>query len=59
MTFNEEFNELVKVTLSEKQQRDQTGDENLQIKDGSAKSQDFFQDNNAPWNKIHYNTHEI
>ena len=48
MTFNEEFNELVKVTLSEKQQRNQTGDKNLQIKDESAKSQDFFQDNNAP-----------
>ena len=42
MTFNKQFNKLVKVTLSEKQQRDQTDNENLQIKDESAKSQDFF-----------------
>ena len=47
-TFNEQFNELVKVTLSEKQQRDQRDDKNLKIMDESAKSQDFFQDNNAP-----------
>ena len=46
-TFNEQFNELVKVTLSEKQQRDQKDDENLKIMDESAKTQDFFQDNNA------------
>ena len=47
-TFNEQFNELVRVTLSEKQQRDQTDDENLQIKGESAKSQDSFQDYDAP-----------
>ena len=48
-TFNEQFNELAKVTLSEKRQlRYQTdGDENIQVMDESAKSQDFFQDNNA------------
>ena len=48
-TLNGQFNELVKVTLSEKQQlRDQTdGDENIQVMDRPAKSQDFFQDNNA------------
>ena len=52
-TFNEQFSESVKVTLSEKQQlRDQTdGDENIQVMDESAKSQDFFQDNNALGNK--------
>ena len=49
-TFNKQFNELVKVTLQERQQlNDQTnGDENIQVMDGSAKSQDFFQDNNVP-----------
>ena len=36
--FNKQFNEFVKVTLSEKQQRDQTDDENLQIMEESAKS---------------------
>ena len=52
-TFNEQFSESVKVTLSEKQQlRDQTdGDENIQVMDESAKSQDFFQVNNALGNK--------
>ena len=43
------FNSLVKTTLSERQQlQDQTdGDENIQVIDGSAKSQDFFLNNNA------------
>ena len=47
--FNKQFNELVKVTRQERQQlNDQTdGDENIQVMDESAKSQDFFQDNNA------------
>ena len=47
--FNKQFNELVKVTLQERHQlNDQTnGDENIQVMDGSAKSQDFFQDNNV------------
>ena len=47
-TFNNQFNELVKVTLSETQQvdDDQT-DGNLQVMDESAKRQDFFQDNNT------------
>ena len=45
-SFNEQFNKLVKVTLSERQQieNDQT-DGNIQDMDESAKSQDFFQDN--------------
>ena len=48
-TFNEQFNELVKVTLSERQKvNDQSdSDENIQVMDESAKSQDFFQDNNT------------
>ena len=48
-TFNEQFNELVKANLSERQQLDdQTdSDENIQVVEESAKSQDFFQDNNA------------
>ena len=47
-TFNNQFNELVKVTLSETQQvdDDQTVG-NLQVMDESAKRQDFFQDNNT------------
>ena len=47
-TFNQQFNELVKVTVSERQHlQDQTdGNENKQALDDSAKSQDFFQDNN-------------
>ena len=46
-SFNEQFNELVKVTLSERQQRenDQT-DGNIQDVDESSKSQDLFQDIN-------------
>ena len=46
-TFKEQFYELVKVTLSERQQlNDMTdGDKNIQVMDESAKSQDFFQDN--------------
>ena len=47
--FNEQFNEIVKMTLSERQHvNDQTdGDGNIQVVDKSAKSQDFFQDNNS------------
>ena len=43
------FNKLVKANLSERQQLDdQTdSDENIQVVEESAKSQDFFQDNNA------------
>ena len=48
-TFNQKFNELVKVTLSQKQQiQDEiNSNENILDMDESAKSQDFFQDNNA------------
>ena len=47
-SFNQHFNELVKVTLSERKQiNNQTdGNKNIQVVDESAKSQDFFQDNN-------------
>ena len=43
-----QFNELVKVTLSEKQAMTDQTDKNVQMIDESAKSQDFFQDNNPP-----------
>ena len=48
-SFNKQFNELVKVTLSGKEQLNNStyDDENLQVIDGSAKSQDFVQDNNT------------
>ena len=48
-TFNEQFNELVKATLSEKQEVNNQidSDENTQVMDRSAKSQDFFQDNST------------
>ena len=47
-TFNNQFNELVKVTLQETQkvEENQT-DGNLQVMDKSVKSQDIFQDNNT------------
>ena len=47
--FNEQFNELVRVTLPDRQQiNDQTNsNKNLQVVHESAKSQDFFQKNNA------------
>ena len=44
---NKQFNELVRQQIS-----DQTdGDKNIQVVDESAKSQDFFQDNNPPGEK--------
>ena len=54
-TFNQNFNNLVKATLLEEQQQQQikaetenkTNDKNILDMDESAKSQDFFQDNNA------------
>ena len=48
-SFNEQFNELVKVTLSEKQQLNNStyDNKNLQVIDKSGKSQDFFQDINT------------
>ena len=48
-TFNEQFNELVKVTLSERQKVNyqSDSDKNIQVMDESAKGQDFFQDNNT------------
>ena len=47
--FNEQFNELVKATLLEKQQLNNNiyDDENIQVMDESAKCQDFLQDNNT------------
>ena len=41
----DKFNELVKVTLSEKQALAEQTDNNVEMIDESAKSQDFFQDN--------------
>ena len=48
-SFDEQFNESVKATLSEKQQLSNStyDNENLQVMDKSAKRQDFFQDNNT------------
>ena len=51
-TFNQNFNNLVRATLSEDQiikteTEQQTNDDNIQDMDELAKSQDFFQDNNA------------
>ena len=51
-TFNQNFNNLVRATLSEEQiikteTEQQTNDDNIQDMDELAKSQDFFQDNNA------------
>ena len=56
-SFNEQFHELVKATLLEKQQLNNStyDDENLQVIDVSAKSQDFFQDNNRK--AIHHDVH--
>ena len=50
--FNQNFNNLVTATLSEEQiikteTEQQTNDDNIQDMDESAKSQYFFQDNNA------------
>ena len=46
-SFNEQFNKLAKVTLSRKQQLNNSTyeDKNFQVMDESAKSQDFFHDN--------------
>ena len=51
-TFNQNFNNLVRATLSEEkifkiETERKTNDDNIQDMDESAKSQDFFQDNNA------------
>ena len=51
-TFNQKFNDLVKVTLSEQQRlktetESKINDENIQDMDESAKSQNFFQDINS------------
>ena len=53
LSVGEQFNELVKVTLSEKQAMTDQTDNNVQTIDKSAKSQDLFQDNNPPGKKIH------
>ena len=45
-TFNEQFNKLVKVTLSENDHTNNSN-KNIQVMNESAKSQDFFQDNNT------------
>ena len=51
-TFNQNLNELVKATWAEQQHiktetTNETNDKNIHEMDESAKSQDFFQDNNA------------
>ena len=52
-TFNQKFSELVEVTLAVQQVKNETeNNENILDIDESAKSQDFFQDNNATRKKI-------
>ena len=47
-TFNQKFSELVEVTMAVQQVKNETdNDENIMDIDESAKSQDFFQDNNT------------
>ena len=46
LSVGEQFNELVKVDLSQKQMMTDQTDSNVKLTDESAKSQDFFQDNN-------------
>ena len=45
-SFNEQLNELVKMTLAETTKNQTDDDVNLQVVEESAESQDFFQDNN-------------
>ena len=47
--FNEQFKELVKVTLAEKQQLNDQTDGN--IRGCTIQQKDFFQDNNLPGKK--------
>ena len=50
-TLNNQFNELMKVTLEEKQAlTDDKNDIQQEVMDKSAKSPDFFRDNNKPNN---------
>ena len=52
-SFSEQFNKLVNMALSEKRQlnNNKYDDGNLQVMDGSAKSHNFFQDNNTIGNR--------
>ena len=56
--FKEQFNKLVKVTLSERQKvNDQTDEKkNTQVMDESTKSKDFLQDNNTTLEKRYTTT---
>ena len=63
-TFNENFNDLVKVTLSEQQYiktetEQKTNGKNIQDMDESTKSRDFFQDNNTIGKKIYDYSYKI
>ena len=44
-SINVQLNELVKAALSEKQELTEQTDNNLEMTDESAKSQDFFENN--------------
>ena len=54
-TLNDQFSELVKVTLEEKQalteNSNNKNDIQLEVMDEPAKSPDFFRDNNSSSNK--------
>lgn len=63
-TFNENFNDLVKATLSEQQYiktetEQKTNGKNIQDMDESTKSRDFFQDNNTIGKKIYDYSYKI
>ena len=52
LSIGDQFNELVKVTLPEKQALTEQTDNNVEMINESPKSQDFFQDNKAPGKKF-------
>ena len=54
-SIGDKFNELVKVTPSEKQALTEQTDNNVEMIDESAKSQDLFQDN-KPFERKYYTT---
>ena len=51
-SIGDQFNELVKVTLPEKQALTEQTDNNVEMINESPKSQDFFQDNKPPGKKF-------
>ena len=54
-SLNDQFDDLVKVTLAEQQVLTETDNIQQEVRDESAKSQDFFQ-NNKPSGRKYTNT---